>query len=108
MSDETGAGAVPQDTLIDGFTKDEWDAVARTLDSCNLSGFGAVLKMLAPDFQEANRQLFSSADPSLQFELHEAIGFLKFANRLADLGNRARYVSARGVSPDAAMRDTPL
>jgi hypothetical protein len=33
---------------------------------------------------------------------------LKFANRLTDIQNRARYVSERGVSPDAAIRDQPL
>lgn len=95
-----------QDIMIDGFKKSEWDEVAKALDP--RGGFGAVSAMLTPAVAEANGLLFSCSDPDKQLVLHEAIGFLKFANKLAELRDRARYVSERGVSPDAASRETPL
>ena len=94
------------DIIVDGFTKAEWDAAAKAL--APKGPFGAVMAMLTPALSEANGVLFNSVEPERQIALHEAIGFLKFANKLAELRDRARYVSERGVSPDAASRGTPL
>lgn len=97
---------VSQEPLIEGYTRTQWTAALKTLSAD--PGWLVVANMLSPDVAEANGTLFNSPEPERQNALHEAIGFLKFANRLTDIQNRARYVSERGVSPDAAIRDQPL
>lgn len=96
----------PKEPLIDGFTREQWASAAKTLVADQ--GWGVVAAMISPDVAEANNTLFHSEDPGRQLALHEAIGFLKFANRLAEIRDRARYVSERGVSPDAAPREPVL
>ena len=96
-----------KEPVIDkGLTKTQWDSVCRTLSSD--SGWLTVAKLMEEDVAEAEATLYNSTDPARQNALHEAIGFLKFANRLAEIRDRARYVSERGVSPDAAPREPVL
>lgn len=97
---------IPKEPLIDGFTREQWTAAAKTL--AGDPGWAVVASMMSPDVAEANRVNFNSADPGRQLALHEAIGFLKFANRLSEIRDRARFVSERGVSPDAATREPAL
>lgn len=99
MSDEN---AQIQEPRIDGFTRTQWTAALKTLTAD--PGWLVVAAMLSPDVAEANRTLYNSEDPERQLALHEAIGFLKFANRLSEIQDRSRFVSERGVSPDAAIR----
>lgn len=91
---------------IDGLTKTQWAAVARTLATD--PGWQAVATLLSPAVAEANETLYNSTEPSRQNALHEAIGFLKFANKLSEIQDRARFISERGVSPDAAIRSDPV
>lgn len=95
-----------KERLIEGMTQEQWASVARTLTSD--AGWLAVATKLSPDVAEANETLFNSTDPARQNALHEAIGFLKFANRLSEIKDRARFISERGVSPDAAIRSDPV
>ena len=95
-----------QEPLIEGLTRAQWASVARTLTSD--AGWLAVATVLSPAVSEANETLFNSQEPSRQNALHEAIGFLKFANRLSEIKDRARFISERGVSPDAAIRSDPV
>ena len=97
---------IPKEPLIDGFTREQWTAAAKTL--AGDPGWAVVAAMISPDVAEANNTLFNSTDPGRQNALHEAIGFLKFANRLSEIKDRARFVSERGVSPDAAIREQPM
>lgn len=92
--------------LIDDFTKEEWAAVARALDE--RGDFGVVQRMLTPSVQQHSDTVFSTTGPDLQFALHQSLGFLKFANMLADLRARARYVSERGGPSDSASRGAPM
>jgi hypothetical protein len=91
---------------IDGLTRSQWTTVLKTLTADQ--GWLLAAGIISRDVQAANETLFNSPEPERQNALHEAIGFLKFANRLAEIRDRARYVSERGVSPDAAFRDTPV
>lgn len=95
-----------QEKIIDGLTQTQWSSVARTLTSD--AGWLAVAAVLSPDVEEATQTLYNSQEPSRQNALHEAIGFLKFANRLSEIKDRARFISERGVSPDAAIRNDPV
>ena len=95
-----------KEPLIDGLTRTQWSAVARTLSGD--TGWQAVATLLSPEVEEANQTLFNSQEPSRQNALHEAIGFLKFANKLSEIKDRARFISERGVSPDAAIRSDPV
>ncbi len=95
-----------KEPMIDGLTRTQWAAVYKTLTSD--PGWLAAASLVSPDVADANTTLFNSADRARQFELHEAIGFLKFANRLSEIKDRARFVFERGVSPDAAIREQPL
>ena len=97
---------VPKEPLIEGLTQTQWASVYRTLTSDN--GWLVAASLISPDVQEANETLFNSTDPARQNALHEAIGFLKFANRLSEIKDRARFISERGVSPDAAIRSDPV
>jgi len=92
--------------LIDGLTKTQWGSVARMLASD--AGWLSVATLLSPAVAEANETLYNSTEPSRQNALHEAIGFLKFANKLSEIKDRARFISERGVSPDAAIRSDPV
>jgi hypothetical protein len=96
----------PKEPLIDGLTKTQWASVARTLASD--AGWMSVATLLSPAVAEANETLYNSQEPSRQNALHEAIGFLKFANKLSEIKDRARFISERGVSPDAAIRNDPV
>ena len=99
MSEENTA----KEPLIDGLTRTQWATVARTLTSDQ--GWLDTAKLLSGDVLEANETLYNSQDPARQNALHESIGFLKFANKLSEIKDRARFISERGVSPDAAIRD---
>lgn len=92
-----------KEQIIDGLTRTQWASVYKTLT--NDTGWLAVAELVSPDVAEANTTLFNSTDPGRQNALHEAIGFLKFANRLSEIKDRARFISERGVSPDAAIRN---
>lgn len=92
--------------VIDGLTVSQWAAVNRTMSTDE--GWACVASVLSNDVKTANETLFNSQEPERQNALHEAIGFLKFANRLTEIRDRARYVSERGVSPDAAIPRPPL
>ena len=102
MSDQTPI----QEPIVEGLTRAQWSGVARTLASD--AGWLSVAQILSPDVAEANQTLFNSTDPARQNALHEAIGFLKFANKLSEIKDRARFISERGVSPDAAIRSDPV
>lgn len=102
MSDE----APIKEPIIEGLTRAQWALVCKTLTSD--PGWLAVAELLSPDVSEANTTLFNSTDPARQNALHEAIGFLKFANRLSEIKDRALFISKRGVSPDAAIRNDPV
>ena len=95
-----------EEKVIDGLTKVQWASVARTLATD--AGWLAVATLLSPSVAEANETLFNSQEPARQNALHEAIGFLKFANKLSEIKDRARFISERGVSPDAAIQNTPV
>lgn len=95
-----------KEQVIDGLTKDQWSSVYKTMTSDN--GWLSVASILSSDVAAANDTLFHSTDPGRQNALHEAIGFLKFANRLAEIKDRAKFISERGVSPDAASREGAL
>jgi hypothetical protein len=95
-----------KEPLIEGMTRTQWTSVYRTLTSD--PGWIAAASLLSPDVAEANLTLFNSTDPARQNALHESIGFLKFANRLSEIKDRARFISERGVSPDAAIRSDPV
>lgn len=95
-----------QEPLIDGFTRAQWTAVLRVLVAD--PGWAVIEQLLAPAVAEAELALFNSVEPERQLALHEAIGFLKFPNKLVEIRNRARYVSERGFSPEAASRGAPL
>lgn len=97
---------IEQEPLIDGLTRTQWTSVLKTLTAD--PGWLAVLSVLGRDVAVANDTLFNSPEPERQIARYEAIGFLKFANRLSEIRDRARFVSERGVSPDAAIRETPL
>lgn len=97
---------IHKEPVIDGLTKTQWASVARMFASD--SGWLSVARLLSPAVSEANETLYNSAEPSRQNALHEAIGFLKFANKLTEIQDRARFVSERGVSPDAATRSDPV
>ena len=102
MSDENPI----KEQLIDGLTRAQWAGVARTLT--NDSGWLDVAKLFSREVAEAEHTLFNSQEPGRQNALHEAIGFLKFANKLSEIRDRARFISERGVSPDAAIRSDPV
>lgn len=95
-----------QEAIVDGLTKTQWASVARTLATD--AGWLSVAKLISPEVAEANETLFNSQEPSRQNALHEAIGFLKFANKLSEIKDRARFISERGVSPDAAIQNSPV
>jgi len=95
-----------KEPIIDGLTKTQWGSVARMLASD--TGWLSVATLLSPAVAEANETLYNSQEPSRQNALHEAIGFLKFANKLSEIKDRARFISERGVSPDAAIRSDPV
>jgi len=95
-----------KEPLIEGMTRTQWTSVYRTLTADH--GWLAVASLISPDVAEANATLYNSTDPARQNALHEAIGFLKFANRLSEIKDRARFISERGVSPDAAIRSDPV
>lgn len=104
MSEETTR--TQEDPKIDGYTRSQWTAALKTLSAD--PGWLTVAGLLSPDVADANSTLFNSTDPERQNALHEAIGFLKFANRLSEIKDRARFICERGVSPDAAIRERPL
>lgn len=95
-----------KEPVIEGLTQTQWATVARTLTTD--PGWLAAASLISPDVAEANETLYNSQEPSRQNALHEAIGFLKFANRLSEIKDRARFISERGVSPDAAIRSDPV
>jgi hypothetical protein len=95
-----------KEQIIDGLTKTQWGSVARLL--ANDAGWLSVATLLSPAVAEANETLYNSQEPSRQNALHEAIGFLKFANKLSEIKDRARFISERGVSPDATIRNDPV
>jgi len=97
---------IPKEPQIDGLTRTQWTAIYRTLTTD--PGWLAAASLVSPDVGDANTTLFNSTLPERQNALHEAIGFLKFANRLSEIKDRARFVSERGVSPDAAIREQPM
>lgn len=96
----------PQETLIDGFTRAQWTFALKTLTAD--PGWNVIERLLSPLVNEAESTLFNSPEPERQLALHEAIGFLKFPNKLVEIRNRARFISERGLSPEAAIRETPL
>jgi hypothetical protein len=96
----------PKEPLIDGLTRAQWASVCKTMTTD--PGWLMVAKLMDADMNDANRVNFNSTSPDRQLALHEAIGFLKFANRLAEIRDRAMFVSERGVSPDAATREPAL
>lgn len=96
----------PKDQIIEGLTRTQWTSVYKTLTADE--GWLVAASLLSPDVAEANATLYNSTDPARQNALHEAIGFLKFANRLSEIKDRARFISERGVSPDAAIRNDPV
>jgi hypothetical protein len=95
-----------QEPLIDGLTKTQWTSIYKTLTAD--TGWILAASLVSPDVAEANMTLYNSQEPSRQHALHEAIGFLKFANKLSEIKDRARFISERGVSPDAAIRSDPV
>ena len=95
-----------QEPVIEGLTKTQWGMVYKTLTAD--PGWLAAASVLTPDVTEATTTLYNSTEPARQNALHEAIGFLKFANRLSEIKDRARFISERGVSPDAAIRSDPV
>ena len=95
-----------KEQLIDGLTQRQWSSVARMLATD--PDWKHIATLLSPAVAEANETLYNSQDPARQNALHEAIGFLKFANKLSEIKDRARFISERGVSPDAAIRSDPV
>lgn len=95
-----------KEPIIDGMTKTQWMSVYKTLTAD--TGWLTAASLISPDVQTANETLYNSQEPSRQNALHEAIGFLKFANKLSEIKDRARFISERGVSPDAAIRNDPV
>jgi hypothetical protein len=95
-----------KEQIIDGLTRKQWSSVGRMLTTD--PDWIHVATLLSPMVAEANETLYNSTEPSRQNALHEAIGFLKFANKLSEIKDRARFISERGVSPDAAIRSDPV
>lgn len=90
---------------IDGCTIAEWASVLKTLTAD--TGWMITARMLSEEVDAANKTLFNSHEPERQLALHEAIGFLKFANMLSGIRDRAQKIVERGVSPDAAIHPDP-
>lgn len=105
MSNEDTA-SIPQEPKIDGLTRAQWLGVLKTLTAD--PGWLAAASLLAKEVSEANETVFDSADPGRQLALHEAIGFIRFANRLDEIRNRARAITESVVSPDDAFRAPPV
>ena len=103
---ETPDKIAEQEPLIDGLPRSQWMQILKTLTAD--PGWKAVVGIVGADVDDANKTIFNSPEPERQNALHEAIGFVKFANRLTEIAGRARYIVERGVSPDAASRDVPL
>lgn len=93
----------PAEPVIDGLPLSRWTQILKTVTAD--PGWLAIKAMLGPEVAAAQRDLFESQDPERQYALHEAIGFLKFVNKLDEIATRARYVCERGVSPDAPYRE---
>jgi|GEM_PF-2940381 len=104
MSSEQEQMSKEQAPLVDGFSHAQWRQILKTLTAD--PGWLMVRSMLAVGVAQANQTLFNSQEPERQNALHEAIGFLTFANKLSEIGDRARFISERGVSPDAASRES--
>lgn len=94
------------DPIIDGLKQSQWRAILKTLSAD--PGWLATAALLSADVADANNTIFNSPEPERQIARCEAIGFVKFANRLTEIRDRARFISERGVSPDAASRNAPL
>ncbi len=95
-----------KEQVIDGLTQKQWSSVGRMLTTD--PDWKHVATLLGPMVAEAEATLYNSQEPSRQNALHEAIGLLKFANKLSEIKDRARFISERGVSPDAAIRNDPV
>ena len=94
--------------LIEGYTLSDWQAVSRVFDENG--DFPTLRKMIEPMISQASGFIFSeeSEAQSAQIKTQRAIGFIKFANVLASLSDRARFIVERGVSPDTAIQDAPV
>ena len=105
MSDQSEI-AVEREPVIDGLTRSQWMQILKTMTAD--PGWQAVMSIIGRDVDAENQVIFNSPEPERQLAHHEAIGFVKFANRLTEIAGRARYIVERGVSPDASSRDLPL
>lgn len=94
-----------QQDRIDGLTRLEWEFVNRTFSSD--PGFQKIFAMVNKEAAEHHAAMMNCHQPERQFELHQSIGFLKCAEYLLNIRDRAAAIVKGGVSPDAATETYP-